>query len=234
MRIIEFRCPHCGKVLRSPETKAGITANCPGCGEPVTVPDQGTATAVESPAVPSPAAPATHPCPMCGETIEVRAPQCPFCGESFGAEPGSGLSEDREWEYGGFWLRFVATFVDGIVIAIPNWLIMFGGMYVADILPGNGLDGAFVFIMILPYALSWAYHAGMESSSYQATLGKMAVGLRVVDEDGQRITFLRATGRYWAKMLGMMMCYVGVVMVAFTERKQGLHDLMAGTLVVRR
>ena len=71
----------------------------------------------------------------------------------------------------------------------------------------------------------------MESSSYQATIGKMICGLRVTDLNGNRISFERATGRYFAKFLSVMFFGFGFIMAGFTERKQGLHDLLAGTLV---
>jgi uncharacterized RDD family membrane protein YckC len=77
------------------------------------------------------------------------------------------------------------------------------------------------------------YEAFMESSSYQATLGKMIFGMKVTDLNGNRISFERATGRHFAKWLSAMILGIGYLMVAFTERKQGLHDLLAGTLVRR-
>ena len=80
---------------------------------------------------------------------------------------------------------------------------------------------------------SWLYFSLMESSPRGATVGKMVVGLRVVDEQGQRISFLRATGRFFAKIISALILLIGYLMVAFTDRKRGLHDIMAGTLVVK-
>jgi uncharacterized RDD family membrane protein YckC len=80
---------------------------------------------------------------------------------------------------------------------------------------------------------SWLYEALLLSSPWQATLGKLALGLRVTDEYGQRISFLRATGRHFAKYLSWMTIFIGFIMVAFTERRQALHDFIAGTLVWR-
>jgi len=59
------------------------------------------------------------------------------------------------------------------------------------------------------------------------------VGLKVTDENGERIGFGKANVRYWSKFLSFLILYVGFVMVAFTEKKQGLHDKIAGTLVVK-
>jgi uncharacterized RDD family membrane protein YckC len=73
----------------------------------------------------------------------------------------------------------------------------------------------------------------MESSPKQGTLGKMALGIVVTDMDSRRISFGRATGRYFAKILSGLILGIGFLMVAFTEKKQGLHDILAGTLVVK-
>ena len=79
----------------------------------------------------------------------------------------------------------------------------------------------------------WLYEASLESSSRQATLGKMALGLKVTDEYGNRISFARASARFFSKILSRMLLMVGYIMAGFTARKQALHDMLAGTLVVR-
>lgn len=78
----------------------------------------------------------------------------------------------------------------------------------------------------------WIYFAVLESSSWQATLGKRALGIIVTDERGERLTFGRATGRYWAKWLSYLTFLVGFAMAGFTRKKQALHDVLANTLVV--
>jgi uncharacterized RDD family membrane protein YckC len=80
--------------------------------------------------------------------------------------------------------------------------------------------------------LAWLYYALMESSKYQATLGKIVLGIVVTDTSGQRISFGRATGRYFAKIISQIILLIGYIMIAFTEKKQGLHDIIASTLVV--
>jgi uncharacterized RDD family membrane protein YckC len=92
-------------------------------------------------------------------------------------------------------------------------------------------DGLFQLSGIL---LPWLYYAGMESSEHQATLGKLALNIRVTDIEGHRIGFLRATVRHIAKILSGMLLMIGYIMIAFTAKKQGLHDLIAGCLVVNR
>ena len=91
-------------------------------------------------------------------------------------------------------------------------------------------NGASNVISIL---IGWLYHSLLESSSWQGTVGKKVLGLTVTDLNGHRISFGRATGRYFGQILSAMICFVGFIMVAFTERKQGLHDMMAGTLVLK-
>jgi len=141
--------------------------------------------------------------------------------------------------YGGFWIRVVAAIIDTIIIRIvvsPIHLI-FGGLGIAGMMSGVPhaglaiLGGGVTFILSL--FGNWLYEAFMESSSYQATLGKMIFGMKVTDLYGNRISFGRATGRHFAKWLSAMILGIGYIMVGFTERKQGLHDLLAGTLVRR-
>ena len=82
--------------------------------------------------------------------------------------------------------------------------------------------------------IQWLYFSLTESSSWQATLGKKALGLTVTDLEGRRIGFGRATGRYFAKYLSTLILFIGWLMAGFTEKKQALHDMMAGTLVLRK
>jgi len=79
----------------------------------------------------------------------------------------------------------------------------------------------------------WLYDALMTSSSKQGTLGKIVFRLKVVDLNGARISFARATGRFFAKILSGMILNIGYIMAGFTERKQALHDMIAGTFVLR-
>ena len=142
-------------------------------------------------------------------------------------------------QYGGFWIRVVAAIIDAVLlrVVVAPIGVIFGGLGMAGMmagLPHRGLrlfGGGLTFVLLL--FGSWLYEAFMESSSYQATLGKMIFGMKVTDLNGNRISFERATGRHFAKWLSGMILGIGYIMVAFTERKQGLHDLLAGTLVRR-
>jgi uncharacterized RDD family membrane protein YckC len=141
--------------------------------------------------------------------------------------------------YGGFWIRVVAAIIDFIIlrIVVSPIKLIFGGLGLAGMMSGIHpiglaiLGGGVTFIALL--FASWLYEAFMESSSYQATLGKMIFAMKVTDLNGNQISFERATGRHFAKYLSKITLGIGYIMVGFTERKQGLHDLLAGTLVRR-
>ncbi len=81
--------------------------------------------------------------------------------------------------------------------------------------------------------IGWLYFALCESCSWQATLGKKILGLRVTTLDGDRVSFLRVSGRHFGKIISFMICFMGYTMAGFTPKKQALHDMIAGCLVVR-
>ncbi len=124
--------------------------------------------------------------------------------------------------YAGFWVRVLAWIIDVIIVGVIVRIA-----FAAD--PGIHIVG-----FGLGFFGGWLYEALLTSSSMQATLGKLVLGMRVTDLQGQRITFGRATARHFAKYLSTAILGIGYLMVAFTEKKQGLHDMIAGTLVVKR
>ena len=136
--------------------------------------------------------------------------------------------------YAGFWKRFAAAVIDAIVTTIGGLVIgfVFGMVMVA----GGTKDPAILNGMgnILGIILGWIYFAAMESAPTQGTLGKMALGIKVTDLDGNKIGFGKATGRHFGKFLSAIILGIGFIMVAFTQKKQGLHDIMAGCLVVNK
>lgn len=146
------------------------------------------------------------------------------------------------FDYVGFWLRVAAYFIDNIVVGIAAQIVTgaitlgMGGIRPMEygdeksiamlFAIGGASAGAGLFI-------KWLYYAFMESSSCQATLGKMAIGAKVVDAQGNRISFGRATGRFLAKGLSVIIFYFGYFMIGWDDLKQGLHDKIAGTYVVK-
>lgn len=130
--------------------------------------------------------------------------------------------------YAGFWLRLVAILLDTILINLFFYIIqVLLAVFYVDILS----HPLFPLIYSLAY---WLYFAGMESSRAQATVGKRLMGLAVTDREGKPISFLRATARYLGKYLSVLTLFVGFLMAGFTKKKQGLHDILAGCLVVIR
>jgi len=93
--------------------------------------------------------------------------------------------------------------------------------------------GAWIVYYLMAVLIVWVYRAAMESSVYQATLGKMVLRLKVVDGLGGRISFARASGRHFAMFISTLILCIGYLMVGWTAKKQGLHDMMAGTFVIR-
>lgn len=140
-----------------------------------------------------------------------------------------------QFSYAGFWIRAGAYVIDTMVLfvaLIPFYLIWgIGGWGGWNEMRTVG--ETFFQDTLVPTILWWVYSAVMESSAWQATLGKRAFGLKVVGAEGQRISFGRATGRFFAKYVSAILLLVGFIMVAFTKKKQGLHDIMARTFVLR-
>ena len=143
----------------------------------------------------------------------------------------------------GFWIRFLAYWVDRLVVSgallfviLPIGLVFAAaGAFSRDGRPAEAVAVVLAGVVWLVAVVgTWLYFALMESSSRQATLGKLLLGLAVADPSGGRIGFGRATGRFFAKILSALVLYLGFAMAAFTERKRALHDLVAGTVVERR
>jgi uncharacterized RDD family membrane protein YckC len=159
--------------------------------------------------------------------------------------------------YAGFWERFVALILDGLILTAACILLevvfvviglIFGGVSGAFASNsgsqsgdnsaagvGLGLMVVFLYIVFIIVAIGgqWLYFAKLESGPTQATIGKRVMGIKVTDMTGQRISFGRATGRFFGKLISGMTFYIGYIMAAFTDRKQTLHDLIASTLVVK-
>ena len=141
-------------------------------------------------------------------------------------------------EYAGFWQRFVAALIDGLIMYVVQMIVfsVFGvSMMKADPnLLADGLPASLVIAYVISLGLQVAYYAYLESSEKQATFGKQAMGLVVTDMNGGRITMLNAAGRFFAKIISGVILFIGYLMQPFTEKKQALHDMIAGTLVYKK
>ena len=136
--------------------------------------------------------------------------------------------------YGGFWVRVLAYIIDYMILQVASSVFM--AMLLAVVLGSGVVNGMTAGIGVfsiygLMLVANWLYFAILESSRYQGTVGKQALKLVVTDEQGERISFGRATGRYFAKIISTMILLFGFFMVGWTQRKQGLHDMICGTLV---
>ncbi len=135
--------------------------------------------------------------------------------------------------YAGFWKRTAAMLIDGIVFGVPAWIVAFllvGGAVASG--DPESFGGAVMGVWLFIGVGQWLYFAGFESSSWQATPGKRALSIKVTDLHGHRISFGKATGRHFGKILSAIILYIGFLMAGFTERKQCLHDKVASCLVV--
>jgi uncharacterized RDD family membrane protein YckC len=149
--------------------------------------------------------------------------------------------------YAGFWLRVVAFIIDALVLYFVGMIVTLPfaasmGMGMRGMMNGRppNIEGllplihTMIRLTLIRTVLNWLYYSLLESSVWQATLGKKALGLEVTDLDGNRISFGRATGRFFAKIISSIILGIGYLMAGFTEKKQALHDILAGTLVIRK
>src|SRR5262245_5000498 len=157
-------------------------------------------------------------CPNCGKQNDDVAAYCQVCGVTLTSKSISPGASKNAQEYAGFWIRFVALIIDAVIVAAASGLVTAGTF-------GAGI----VVTLVGP----WLYEAFMLSSEWQATVGKRAMSIMVTDTNGRRISFARATGRHFAKWISACTIGIGFIIVAFTAKKQALHDMIAETLVVK-
>jgi len=202
-----MQCPNCGYVMQPFEN------TCPRCAR------LGPPKPAPPPATPQPVQPT------------------PGTPQAFAYPP---VARPFYAEYAGFWTRFAAAFLDGILLSIGEGILRHIARFMVEALlgaQGSGDESVRATAkwtgIVLGTVLNWLYFTLMESSSRQATLGKSALGIIVTDMNGDQISWGRANARYWSKLLSALTLFIGYLMVAFTEKKQALHDMIAGTLVVK-
>ncbi len=197
-------------------------------------------------------------CPHCGRDNAPNVYYCQGCGTQMPVEQAApaypsypqGMSEPAN--YAGIGSRFLALLIDGIIIGIPIGIIstVLSAMMAVRVIqktsrdntfnPGMAADAmgtffaGFGFIMIISLLITWAYFALMESSGWQGTLGKRILSIKVTDLNGNRISLKKATLRLLVKAFISGWFLIGYIMAFFTRRKQSLHDLIAGTLVLTK
>lgn len=183
-------------------------------------------------------------CNRCGFQSADDAQFCQRCGANLiiVLGPPGPLPVPVPWpHYAGFWIRVPAALLDFLLLFAANWpvRVLLGSAIVAAGMNAHIPVHQFMLVrrsvrIAVALLIGWAYRAGMESSSYQATLGKMAMRLKVTDTEGLRLSIGRATARQFAKLLSLFSLGIGYLMAGFDEQKQALHDRIAGTLVLYR
>ena len=159
---------------------------------------------------------------------------CGGCKPEYVQMLTQGVPRPNDYRYAGFWIRFCAKFVDGLILMVVNLIIstllaqfITKGMAPGQIIGVSALSSLFQFVLSAAYISYFL-------SAYQATPGKMACGLKVITTSGNAISWQRGLGRYFAEMLSSIILCVGYIMAAFDDEKRALHDRLCDTRVVYR
>jgi len=180
-------------------------------------------------------------CSNCGVHSPDDAKFCPKCGSQLGTKAVVETSQDTSACYAGFWKRFLAFLIDYGILFLGGAIVgAISERLIGDLLRGTpthmGTRRAIAGVigLILGVFLNWLYYTLLESSSVQATIGKMVLGIIVTDLNGNRISFARANARYWSRIISALILWIGFIMAGFTKKKQALHDIIAETLVINK
>ncbi|KRA53821.1 hypothetical protein ASD77_04025 [Pseudoxanthomonas sp. Root65] len=180
---------------------------------------------------------ATPPPVMRAET-GASAADSPYAAPraDIGVRPYAAVVSAGHVVHAGFWKRTAAYLIDYLITSVIGGFV---GMIIGAVMGGMmgfADDSGMVLLQLVSglvgFAISVVYFSWFQSSSLQATPGKLAIGIKVTRSDGEPISFLRAVGRCFAMILSGLILFIGYVMAGFTERKQALHDMMCDTLVV--
>lgn len=183
-------------------------------------------------------------CSKCGAGIQEGSQFCGVCGQRIEGESAVGAPRVNRVSvgYAGFWLRLAAYLIDNLLLGL-----VLGNLILRPLMgrPGGipadnpwylftNTSPQVTAVILLFLMGNWVYFSLSESSPWRATIGKKVLGLEVVDLQGNRISFARASGRFFAKILSSMTFLIGFIMAGFTAKKQALHDMVAGCLVIKK
>ncbi|MDP4133921.1 MAG: RDD family protein [Bacillota bacterium] len=174
-------------------------------------------------------------CPICGCEYREGFTICSDCGETLIAEKVITV-EDKKI-FAGFFRRFIAFIIDlalCMIVIVPIMYMLFLMVFPEIINRGYSPLLVTLISLIIEVVPTWLYNAFMESSKYEGTIGKIILRIAVVDCQGNRLSFTRSTERFFLKLiLSSAIAGFGFIMVAFTKRHQGLHDVLMNTLVIK-
>jgi uncharacterized RDD family membrane protein YckC len=163
---------------------------------------------------------------------------CPACKDSYAQKLREGVAPATAMVYAGFWIRFLAVLIDGVILYIVDRILslMLLGITATPTMTNPADLGAtmskFGMIWLISVAVDCAYQTFF-IGKMAATPGKMALGLKVVRPDGSRVDYGRAAGRYFAKILSLIILMIGYIMAGFDSQKRALHDMICDTRVIK-
>jgi len=197
-------------------------------------------------------------CPKCGKETDASGKFCQWCGADISSVHTYPVAAPEEEEgpevgvYAGLGRRFIAFIVDIILVLIAGSIVItffsltnglkyayymgVSHVHYSELTEVGTLDAAVGPILaafgMLVVVIPWLYFAGFESSRSQATPGKVLMHLIVTDIQGGKPSFARTTLRFFGKFISTLIIFIGFIMIGFTKKRQGLHDKIAGTLVL--
>jgi uncharacterized RDD family membrane protein YckC len=166
---------------------------------------------------------------------------CPECKPTYAQKLREGVAPPVTSNYAGFWIRFGAAMIDGLIMGLVTGILQFAMLgSLAATMQAESEDTLLALRLLgrlgVAYALSLAIGCAYESlfvSRMGATPGKLALGLKVVRPDGSLLPLGRSIGRHFAKMLNSFTLGVGYLLAAFDAQKRALHDMICDTRVIR-
>jgi uncharacterized RDD family membrane protein YckC len=169
---------------------------------------------------------------------------CSSCKESYAQKLREGAVQPVKVAYAGFWIRFVSSLIDGIIMGVVAGIVqvvLFGSLYlipasqsgrVPDPTAIGSALGLIGIVYVIQIALASTYEAFF-IAKLGATPGKMVIGVKVLRPDGSPVSLGRAYGRYFAKFISALTLLIGFIMAGFDSQKRALHDMICDTRVVK-
>ena len=161
---------------------------------------------------------------------------CTTCKPIFFQRLREGIPSPGAMNFAGFWIRFGAKLIDGVIIWVVQMaaMLLFGPMLGLNFFSSEPPTN-FSFLILYPFLFAASiFYSVWFVGKYGATPGKLALGLKIVTSSGEPVTYMKALARFFAEMVSAIICYVGYIMAAFDEQKKSLHDQICDTRVIRK